>query len=194
MNQSIISKLYNKINIIALTGLATSGKNTVVDILSRLEKNVVYSFATPVKECAGRYFGWDGKKDERGRKLLHDIGTPTGRAYNPDVWVDYMLRVLNSYYDNSKEKPNTIIIDDLRFDNEAEMVKKLNGIIIKVHNDNVPKLDLSSEQGINENYIDYHIYNNNMNDNMKSLNIDVNTLYMTELYKYCNRLKKVEEN
>ena len=58
----------------------------------------------------------------KDRKLLQDIGTNM-RLIDPDVWVNY---IINSNDDN-------VIIDDLRFENEARLLKQNNWIIIRLN-------------------------------------------------------------
>lgn len=81
-----------------------------------------------------RYYGWDEKKDARGRLLLQKIGE-IGRAYDTDCWVkcwtkevnDYVTRLANRYI------PNIIIADDVRYMNEVRAINgDANNILIKL--------------------------------------------------------------
>lgn len=72
------------------------------------------SFATNVKLCANEIYGWDWKKDDKGRKLLQDVGR-IGRDYNPNIWVD---KVIDDITDAFENKFGLVIIDDWRFPNE----------------------------------------------------------------------------
>jgi hypothetical protein len=58
--------------IIVINGKGGVGKDTVCDIVARHHKAVNVSSITPIKEIA-RMHGWDGGKDDRGRKLLVDL-------------------------------------------------------------------------------------------------------------------------
>jgi hypothetical protein len=76
-------------------------------------------FAFGVKSTA-TYMGWDGKKDQRGRRLLQRIGQD-GREYDQDVWV---RSTFNRIEDSVGWPYDAILIDDWRFINEYEYVNK----------------------------------------------------------------------
>jgi hypothetical protein len=107
--------------VVLISGLAGAGKTTLADLLEeklcaikdlRIARQ---SLASPIKFVAKLAFGWDGQKDERGRKLLQHLGQ-VGRDYNIDNWCELLLKNL----DNSDEMfpPNFVLIDDWRFPNE----------------------------------------------------------------------------
>lgn len=75
-------------------------------------------FAHGVKQVAVESFGWDGVKDEKGRRLLQIVGTEAGRAYNKNIWAirAYETNLLNVY-----PLPNFLIFDDWRYPNEYEV-------------------------------------------------------------------------
>lgn len=110
---------------VLVSGHIGSGKTLFSDMLvSEMNykgwRGARFSFASGVKEIAVR-MGWDGKKDERGRRLLQDIGM-TGRTYNQDVWVSDLIDKfipLQIYYPF-----DIIVIDDWRFTNEREYIEK----------------------------------------------------------------------
>ena len=70
------------------------------------------------------------KKDYETRKKLQIIGTEEGRdKYGEDIWINIMhnwIKILNS------RGIKRFIITDVRFQNEANWIKSLNGIIIKI--------------------------------------------------------------
>jgi len=115
--------------LIAVTGKAGSGKSEVARILHEMQPgSLILSFAAPVKRIAKEFYGWDGEKDASGRRLLQDIAT-AGRRYNSEIWVNCMLERINMVQHNL----DVIIIDDLRFLNEAKLVRNFQGKIIKVY-------------------------------------------------------------
>jgi hypothetical protein len=73
---------------IGLSGAAGAGKDTAADAILAQGPFYVDHFAADLKRIARDYFGWDGKKDERGRKLLQLLGTEVGRAWYEGIWVE----------------------------------------------------------------------------------------------------------
>ena len=68
-----------KPTIITFSGKAQHGKDASLEILKHhLEENgktvMAIGYADYLKEMAAANFGWDGKKDERGRSLLQNVG------------------------------------------------------------------------------------------------------------------------
>ena len=105
---------------IGLIGLAGSGKDTAAGALYKLGYYRV-AFADRIKMLA-RSFGWDGKKDERGRALLQDLGM-AARRYNPDTWVEFVQFL---------EEDCKLIYTDVRFQNEADYIRNKGGIIVRI--------------------------------------------------------------
>lgn len=121
------------LKIIAFTGLAGSGKSYAAAIIKDLHPSYrQFSFAHEIKRLARYYMGWDGKKDDRGRKLLQDLGM-AGRAYDPQLWVGFMP------FDR------LLVIDDVRFLNEAAAIREHGGIVIRVKRFGVDPIDHVSE-------------------------------------------------
>ena len=59
------------------------------------------------------------------RVMMQTLGTDWGRSLLPDLW----LRVWQHELDDSA---NTVCVPDIRFDNEAELVRELGGIVIHI--------------------------------------------------------------
>ena len=129
-----------------------SGKTTAAKQLHAVN----LSFAQPVKQIAIDCFGWDGIKDEKGRKLLQLIGTDCGRAYNPNIWIDKMREQLKEH----EPFAEVVTIDDLRFDNEADLVHEFGGVVIGVKRKGCEPSEHQSEKGISPEKIDLIITNN----------------------------------
>ena len=159
--------------IIAFTGKYQSGKTTIANFIINYYTNVIkLSFAEPVKKIATEQFGWNGEKDTKGRKLLQLIGTDVGREYNPNIWVEKMeINLKNEIYleeCKNQDYDTIVVIDDARFDNEAELIKKWNSIIIEIIRPGYNGDNHKSEQGINKKYIDYTIDNAGSLDELKN--------------------------
>ncbi len=104
------------------------GKTTFANYLKdKLNKEGVYTviipFAEKLKETA-YFMGWDGKKDERGRKLLQQLGTEVGRNYDPYLWAKWVYTKIKKDVEMGIS-PTVVIIDDWRFKNEAEYFESL---------------------------------------------------------------------
>lgn len=56
-----------------INGSGCSGKDTFVDQLEQLTSVYRHSTIDTIKNIAESYFGWDGEKDAKGRKLLSDL-------------------------------------------------------------------------------------------------------------------------
>lgn len=105
--------------LVFLSGKIGSGKSFLAKhVQESLKDSTIISFATPVKEIATKHFGWDGKKDERGRKLLQTIAHEAGRVYDPNIWVE---KAADWFIHNDTEFLQSVIIfDDNRYQNEID--------------------------------------------------------------------------
>ena len=73
-------------NIILVSGNAPrAGKSTVAKALCDFWGSKCYETHDPIYRVAYGA-GWDGKRDNKGRKLLQDIGL-AGKTYDPDIWA-----------------------------------------------------------------------------------------------------------
>jgi hypothetical protein len=110
--------------IIGLVGPAGSGKDTAAEVFFRAGYERV-AFADPIKGIAVQYFGWNGQKDDRGRKLLQDIGM-AGRAYDPECWLRHMR------WSNPVRYKKPAVITDVRFENEAQWIRRNGGKLVRI--------------------------------------------------------------
>lgn len=128
---------------IGIAGPMLSGKSTAAGVLAKRYNAEIIPFAAPLKAFA-KQLGWNGKKDERGRRLLQLLGTECGRqCIDPDIWVKQWI-----HYIETQTFASVIIADDVRFENEATKIRELGGKIIHLDR---PGYDLgphASEQGI----------------------------------------------
>jgi hypothetical protein len=159
------------INYIGITGKAGSGKSTAADFIKAQCQSdtqcLIIPFAKRLKELA-TLAGWDGKKDAKGRKFLQDFGELM-RRYDKDYWVkEWMLEVskqqteTNYYRGFDAPKNYLIIVDDVRYNNEAEEIIRRGGKVLKVYGRGGLTKELgehSSELGINPEYISKGIDN-----------------------------------
>ena len=140
--------------IIALTGSKTVGKTTIAKAAQAWAVNSkIVSFATPIKEMLWQmgvpYESLNGKDKEAiieplgksGRELMQSLGTEWGReTINEHIWVFAMQKQIE------RMSEEIIIIDDLRFPNEANWVLVNNGIIIELKRDGIECNDNHSSE------------------------------------------------
>ena len=125
--------------LIGLLGHQGVGKNYLAEvILPKIlpKKNtVVLAFADHFKvDCIckhdAKYDKVFGEKDFETRRLLQIVGTEQGRnKFGYDIWIKTLetwIKLLNS------RGVERFIISDVRFQNEADWLKSLNGILIKI--------------------------------------------------------------
>jgi hypothetical protein len=120
---------------IGLIGWAGSGKDTAaLALMDRGWKRV--AFADALKGRA-LYLGWDGRKDERGRRLLQDIGMAM-RTYDAQHWIDHARGAMRG---------RPCVFTDVRFTNEADFIRAEGGIIVRVIREGLNVGEHESEAG-----------------------------------------------
>ncbi len=114
-----------KMNVILFGGKAQVGKTTASDYLvDKLSTDTGIlanraSLAEPIKINAMEFFEWDGQKDEKGRRLLQELGD-AGRNFYEDIYAKKLEdNQLSNLFPN-----NFVVIDDWRYLNEAEYFKR----------------------------------------------------------------------
>jgi hypothetical protein len=143
--------------IVAFMGIAGSGKTTAATWFMRCNPQYKpFSFAAEVKAIA-LLMGWDGKKDKKGRQLLQDIGM-AGRRYDQDIWVSKLQKRL--------ETTEYLVIDDVRFQNEADAIRANGGIVLRVVRSDLPIMDHPSETELFRIAADQSIVNDGDLDNL----------------------------
>ena len=115
---------------IAIYGQMCSGKTTVANIIQSLdERYLIFSFGKKIKDLAIELFNMEGKD----RSLLINIASKM-REIDQDVWAKYIVQ-------QTKDK-QFCIIDDLRFQNELDiLLKNDDWIYIVLHIDEKKRLD-----------------------------------------------------
>lgn len=161
------------VKLVAFTGRMSSGKSTAVNFFNKkltekLIDSTLTKFAQPLYDIQEYIYKriesvYQRPQDfVKDRKLLQWIGTDWGReTVNENIWVDIWKKEVELFIAS-----NVIVLcDDCRFDNEAQAIKSLGGIIIHIIR---PGTDLdgkktvkehSSENGISDEYIDHVIVN-----------------------------------
>ena len=109
--------------VILISGKAQNGKDTVASMLrTKLTADnhrvLITHYADLLKYICRSYFGWDGAKDENGRRMLQYVGTDVIRKQNPTLWVDFVTMILKYF----RENWDYVIIPDCRFPNEITTI------------------------------------------------------------------------
>ena len=105
--------------VILISGKAQHGKTSTADILEKYMKHagkriVQINYADYVKFICTKYYGWDGKKDKKGRHILQYVGTDIFRARDEHFWVDAVIRFARAVWDDF----DFMLVADWRFPNE----------------------------------------------------------------------------
>ena len=171
-------------NIIGISGKKGSGKDTFAKLLQKqLElstcKSVrIDSFAANLKYCCAVISGQpdylfcnqDMKDRKAGflnftnRELMQKFGDLT-RSLDKDIWIKSLFNKY-LYLDNP---PEYLIVSDVRFKNEAEHIKKLDGILIRIESDRVKENYHISETEL-DNYPNFDLkITNNKSESLEQL-------------------------
>jgi hypothetical protein len=121
-----------------VTGKAGAGKDTIADYLVREHQFLKLSMAGPLK-AALAVMGMPEPADRAAKELplpgfdftwreaAQRLGTEWGRGLDPDIWVKIMSQKLQHFADNAR-----IVFSDIRFENEAAMIRQLGGKVLHV--------------------------------------------------------------
>lgn len=174
--------------LIGILGKKRSGKDSSGNYMIAKYNYTRYAFADPIKDIIKIMFDFNTKQlnedkeiiDERWnispREILQKFGTDICRndlkEYIPNIKLDnetLWIKLFRFFYEKNKDKD--IVVTDVRFLDEINIIKSLGGKIIKINRNNVLYDSHSSECNI-DNYskdlIDYHIDNNYTYDDLYS--------------------------
>jgi hypothetical protein len=130
-------------NLIGLTGYAQSGKDTVASILVEKYGYRRIAFADKIRDflyginpmvaCSPTGYlqdlvnlvGWDNAKQEpQVRRLLQDLGISARELLDENIWITTAL--------SKVDKDERVVVTDVRFENEAMMIKLMGGQLWRV--------------------------------------------------------------
>jgi hypothetical protein len=162
--------------VVGITGLAGSGKTLASNWVVRNHNNAIrMSFARPIKRMIrelireaipktspvkeGDYLEDPAHKNApipflanySARRLMQTLGTEWGReALHPDFWVliaaGKLERLMASPFKSSKSTPLNAVFDDVRFENEARMIRAYGGFVMRIERPGVASVgDHASE-------------------------------------------------
>lgn len=122
---------------VGLAGKMGSGKSTVASLLHKQCCFAQFSLAEPIGKMVNDYFGL--KKGDPGyRELMQKIGTDWFRSIDEDIWVNYLIKSVAKYEyyvevivkDDKKNILTNVVVDDVRFSNEAKKLLDNGWVII----------------------------------------------------------------
>lgn len=118
--------------IIGLLGKAGSGKSTIAKYLQSNGFRVI-SFADPIKELAREYFGLTTEevyetKPPHARAILQGLGSLIREQIDENFFINEAAMKIK-YSDLQAQQ---FCIDDIRLASEAQFIKDLGGIVVKV--------------------------------------------------------------
>jgi len=144
--------------IIGLTGRKECGKSEVAKAIMKADSNFrIRSFAHPLKVAVRDIFGLSFEQTNGNRKeviderynltprfIMQQFGTEVCRSIYGDIWIACMKRRLK---EGVTMHIRSVIIDDVRFDNEAQAILDWGGILVSVVR---PSLDDNSAEHVSE--------------------------------------------
>ena len=138
--------------LVGLMGQAQAGKDTAAKALTRLGWTRV-AFADPLRRLAYRTdpivetyhgggtahvrlswlvdrLGWDqAKQFPDVRRLLQRLGAEGVRdTIGTDTWIDLAKQKIRGHH----ERGTPVVVTDVRFANEADAVRSLNGVVVSI--------------------------------------------------------------
>ena len=126
--------------IICICGKAQNGKDTTANLIkeiaeSRGNRVLIIHFADMLKFICKSYVGWDGNKDENGRKLLQEFGSKlrksVGDSFDNYNNERYFVDIVSGIIRCVRDRYDYILIPDTRYINEYETLKsRYNGVSI----------------------------------------------------------------
>lgn len=144
--------------IIAVSGKAFSGKDTVGEYLVKNYGFIRVASADALKRIARNIFGWNGVKDENGRRFLQALGCAV-RDYNQDFWIDLALAEIR--IQSRHDLKRNFVVTDVRFENEVKKLKAEGAMLLRLERAGVTRFDHISETEL-DGYTGFdHIVENN---------------------------------
>lgn len=138
----ITRELGNLPPILGLVGPLGCGKTTTADAIAARVRGKRQSCAGPIRDMLAALgvpredlTQHKNKPQEwlhglTSRAMLKSLGTEWGRTYvGPDIWINAVLRA--AAQEGARGRP--IVIDDIRFDNEARAIKEAGGHLLFVY-------------------------------------------------------------
>lgn len=183
--------------LIGFSGKKGSGKSYFADYLVNNKLFIKLSFASPLKEITKILFNLSDedvkdpikkelinpKFNASPRELMQWLGTDIMREefnkkfnYSGSIWIDSVKDKVKTLLDDNKD----VVIDDVRFQNEVDMIHSLGGIVINLHNDLDNTLNNSTSTHSSENQkltFNYEFVNDKSYSNTYDIYLNLDLLF-----------------
>lgn len=138
------------LKLIGIVGKIKTGKTTVASVLSREFEFDILSFAEKLKEITSKIWDipledfynhetkirTDPRWGKSPRWLMQNFGTEVIRHIHPMTWVYHVEREVQKRLETPGYGGLKICVEDVRFLNEAQFVKRYGGEIWKIVREN----------------------------------------------------------
>ena len=146
---------FQNITLIGVTGFKRSGKDTLGDYLCEKHGFTKLSYASALKLACKAIFSFTdeqlyGEEEKEKideywkhspREILQKVGTELFREklaevcdhIDNDIWIRSVDRQMKMLHRTDPHKYDRFVVTDVRFDNEAHFIKKMNGKIFRVN-------------------------------------------------------------
>lgn len=161
--------------IIGLSGYAQSGKDTVANILVDQYGFTRVAFADKIREflyesgpdylkCLVDEVGWENaKQHKKVREMLQNTGVGARKVFGDDFWVYQAMGSIASAHSN-------IVVTDVRFLNEANIIKENGGQIWRIKRFGVDAVNAHiSETEMDDYKVNQIFVNNGTLDDLSAL-------------------------
>ena len=165
----------DQVRLIGLVGLAGCGKDTLA---SQIEPDgwTRIAFADALKDMCVEYLGLskDDAYTQEGkmrfnefwgmtnREILQKVGTEAFRnGFHKDTWVKIAELKVKRLLSEGKK----VVVTDCRFDNEAEMIIRLGGVVVQIVRSELKSVlskeeqSHASERGVDVKYVGFAVAN-----------------------------------
>jgi len=144
-------------HLVGITGRAGSGKSAASDAL--VEAGWVrMKFASPLKDMlraiglTDQHIEGDLKEvpcdllcGQTPRHAMITLGTEWGREM---IGGNFWMNIAANRIATAMAAGINVVVDDVRFDNEADLIRRLGGVVLGLERDNVLAIDHKSEAGV----------------------------------------------
>ena len=183
--------------LIGFSGKKGSGKSFFADYLVNNKLFIKLSFASPLKEITKILFNLSDedvkdpikkelinpKFNASPRELMQWLGTDIMREefnkkfnYSGSIWIDSVKDKIKTLLEDNKD----VVIDDVRFQNEVDMIHSLGGIVINLRNDLDNTLNNSTSTHSSENQkltFNYEFVNDKSYSNTYDIYLNLDLLF-----------------